>query len=335
MHRLGQFQQRAGLPPVGPEDRLSFVLPLATGGTGRDDLDLVRARLLLTSLDRFFDHADLDLLLVVTPERDLAAARAVTAEFASTLRIQVVAEPDLCPELAHDPTTINLWPRPNKGWFRQQLIKLAAHAHVRTPFYMTLDADVLFVRPFGVATLIEDSRALLGMLTAQDLRSLFHPEIAAHEISVRDHRMKQAEAVLGLQRPAEFAGSWCSETPALLSRDVVADMARHLEATWSTGWREALLERLPWTEYAIYGLFAEATGKLEQFHRRSGMDAVLRISDSLWRPAGDYLVPSDLDGWNVERAFRKGSEGVAVVVQSYLGYGLTDVAGRVGSRLCR
>jgi hypothetical protein len=311
------------------DGRLSFVLPLATSGTGRDAHDLLRARLLLASLDRFLDRASLDRLLVVTPVRDLPAARQATADFAATLRIELVEEVALCPELARDPATLNLWPRPNTGWFRQQLIKLAAHAHLATPFYMTLDADVIFARPFGAATLVEDGRAVLATLTAEDLRAQFQPEIAAHEIAVRGHRIAQAEAVLGLQRPPGQPAAWYGETPALLSRTLVADMARHLEATWQTGWRDALLARLPWTEYALYGLFAEATGRIGQLHRRGGMDAVLRLGDSLWRAPAEYLAPRDLDGWDVARAFRPEAEGVAIVVQSYLGHPPRDVAARV------
>lgn len=326
----GSFTQVAGAAGASAAShRLSFVLPLATDGTGRDDLDLLRARLLLASLDRFLDRDSLDRLLVVTPARDLEAARRVLGDFAQTLRIEMVDETALCPELARDPATLNLWPRPNTGWVRQQLIKLAAHEHLRTSFYMTLDADVIFVRPFGASALIQDGRAVLATLSAIDLRMLFRPEIAEHEIAVRRHRIKQAEAVLQLQRSTDQSDVWYGETPALLASDLVASMARHLEATWATGWREALLQHLPWTEYALYGLFAEATGGLEQLHRRGGVDAALRLTDSLWRAPADYLAPRDLDRWDVARAFRAEGEGVAVVVQSYLGHAPAEVAARL------
>lgn len=317
------------------KELLSFVLPVATKRTGRDSFDLLRVRRLLTSLDRFVDRDSLDQLIVVTPADDLAITQDAVAEFVEQLRIQVVEETQFCPELTRNPDTSNLWPRPNTGWFRQQLIKLAAHAHVRTSFYMTLDADVVFVRPFDGASLIKDGRAVLGMLTADDLRALFKPEVAAHEIGVRRHRIAQAEGVLGLTRPGGLEDAWYGETPAVLARDVVAGMARHLEATWETGWREALLQRLPWTEYALYGVFAEATGLMDALHQQGGMDAVLRLSDSLWRQPEDYITPRDLNGWDVAKAFGATADGVAIVVQSYLGYSESEVASLIEARLYR
>ena len=315
------------------ETRLSFVLPVATQGTGRDHCDLARARRLCVSLERFFDLDCLETVVVVTPLRDLAATHSALAPFNNSLRMQIVSETDFCPILASNPQTLNIWPRPNLGWFRQQLIKLAAHTFVTTPFYMTLDADVIFVRPFSASTLIRDGRALLATLTAEDLKGLFRQDVASHEIVVRNHRVAQAEATLQLMRPEGLSEFWYGETPAILARNIVAEMASHLENIWGGDWQEVLLSRIPWTEYALYGLFAEVTGQLETYHRRGGMNAVLRLSHSLWRPSADYLIPRDLENWDVERVFESDADGVAVVVQSYLGYELEVEDARIGARL--
>jgi hypothetical protein len=45
-----------------------------------------------------------------------------------------------------------------KGWYRQQLVKLAIAPRVTTAFYVTLDADVICTRPFSSGDFIAVSR---------------------------------------------------------------------------------------------------------------------------------------------------------------------------------
>jgi hypothetical protein len=308
------------------DTRLSFVLPIARSGTGRDENDLSRACLLLSTLDCFFDRSDVAQLFVISPKRDLDSVRRAVAPFRDSLNIDVVDENDICPELAANPDTRNKWPRENTGWFRQQLIKLAMHEHVSTPFYMTLDSDVLFVRPFRAGTLINDNRGLTGALAEGDFRSLFRPEVAEHELAVRIARTRQAERVLALRRPENYAQRWYSETPVLLNRAIAARLSRHIEDTWQKPWRSALLGKLPWTEYSLYFLYAEANGLLEQNHAVRQGDCVLRLRQSLWQPEDKYLSPRNLANLDLASVFDAQAEGVAIVIQSYLGYPVRDIA---------
>jgi hypothetical protein len=313
-----------------PGERLTFVLTLALSNTGRDDLDLQRFRLLLASLHRYLDGDSLEKLILVSPGKDLQSIRDAASASLSSLRIELLDEDDLCPEFESDPDTLNSWPRPNTGWFRQQLIKLAIHDRVTTPFYMTLDSDVLFVRDFGFGALFPGGKAALNMQTAEDFRRLYTARKAQHEVKVREARYREAEQVLRLQRPARYAHRWYGETPVLLNRRIVSDLARHVSETWQMPWRRALLEKLPWTEYALYFLFAESRDVLEAYYQPGTADTLLRLSQSLWLPADDYATPRGLPDWHPDEIFELEKEGVAVVVQSYLGYPIGEIADKIG-----
>jgi hypothetical protein len=307
-------------------DRLTFVLTLALSNTGRDDLDLQRFRLLLASLHRYLDADCLEEFIIVAPGRDLQPIRETASQSLSPLRIETLDELDICPEFKAAPDTLNSWPRPNTGWFRQQLIKLAIHDRVTTPFYMTLDSDVLFVREFDVGALFPGGKAALNVQTADDFKRLYSARKARHEVKVRQARYREAEHVLRLQRPESYSHRWYGETPVLLNRRIVADLARHVSDTWQLPWRRALLEKLPWTEYALYFLFAESRGALEACYAPGTADTLLRLSQSLWLRADDYATPRGLSDWHPDEIFEVEKEGVAVVVLSYLGYPVGEIA---------
>ncbi len=310
-------------------DKLTFVLTLALSDTGRDEQDLERAQLLFESLDRFFDKRHLEQLIVVTPGKDLAVVREAIAPAITGLDGLIVDEYEICPEFGNDPDTTNTWPRPNQGWYKQQLIKLAVHEHVKTPFYMTLDSDVIFVRSFGHDTLIKDGMADLNVQTEDDFRSLYCASTAEKEVKVRRLRYIQAESVLACRRRKEYLDQWYGETPVLLNRDIAQSLAQHLERTWGMPWRHCLLDKLPWNEYPVYFLFAEDQDLLQEYYRPGNADTVLRLTESLWQPAEEYREFRDLSVWNADNSFNGANGGVAVVVQSYLGYGTREVVDKI------
>src|SRR5215813_6569601 len=110
-------------------EAIEAILPL----TARD---LPRARILLASLRR---HAlGLRRLWVVCPPADGAQLSRELASGAAPWTTCVLPETELAPELAYAS-----WFR---GWYRQQLLKLAIAERIGTPNYLTLDADVICVR---------------------------------------------------------------------------------------------------------------------------------------------------------------------------------------------
>ena len=325
-YKLSQFNMRND---ATNKNRLTFVLPLALSDTGRDDQDLQRVRLLLRTFDCFFDKRFLEQFIIVTPDKDLPLVRETVRAQTNTLKIELVNEYDVCPELREDPDTTHNWPKPNKGWFRQQLIKLAIYERVRTPFYMTLDADVLFVRNFDSNSLIRNGKAALNVQRAEDFSRIYCDDAVALQVKVRETRYRQVERILRCKRNSRYRDRWYGETPVLLNRHLVELLANHIQETSGKAWRRTLLKKLPWTEYPLYFLFAEDSGALERYYRLGTADSVLRLSQSLWLPAVEYREPRDLFNWDPGAIFGRESEGVAVVVQSYLGYRVADVAERI------
>jgi Family of unknown function (DUF6492) len=258
---------------------LDAVLPL----TARD---LERAELLFASLDRFFQP--LGTCFVVTPD----AERASIASELPCGPWLAVAESEVVPELAWFRRTAALRTRlhlagpPFHGWFVQQLVKLAIAERVASRFYLTLDADVVCIRPTSYDDLVPGGRALVQLSPPN------HPEWN-----------DDAERVLALPR----SGRQWGVTPALFSRDAVAALARHLEtrvdprlrrvaerlpagraSDVAASWRSFLLRNLPWTEYALYHTFLEQTGRFDRYH-------VLAEDEALY--GNNVWIESEFESW--------------------------------------
>ena len=311
------------------EGKLSFLLTIALSNTGRDDQDLERVKLLIRSFMKYFDGSKLSKFFIVTTGRDEAVVKHAIGPLFASQKLEILNENEVCPEFENDPDTTNTWPKPNKGWYRQQLIKLAIHERIDTPFYMTLDSDVLFVKPFSANSLIRGGKAALNVQTEADFSRLYRKEIVAHEVEVRESRYNRAEYILKCKRKPAYIKQWYGETPVLFNCRIVKALTGHIEAAWMKPWRQALLDNLPWTEYPLYFLFAEEHDLLQAYYVCGTADSVLRLSQSLWQPADRYVVSRDLSNWKPDLIFDSGDEGVAVVVQSYLGYPIADIAKRI------
>ena len=299
---------------------IDAVLPLVAN-------DLPRFRILFLSLDRFYRARGT--LWVVVPDRQLQEIRAQlvalcgdalesedappSASSASNKSwIRLLAETTVVPELTAFPWL--------KGWYRQQLVKLAIADVVETEFYITLDADVVATRPIEYASLIIDGRSVCRVY-ALDL----HPDW-----------YQSSRKVLGLT--PKRSGISHNVTPALLHRDAVRALAKHLEAratesrnlfaSWSSrlrgalaafsnlaehdrsSWRWYLASHAPWTEYALYYTFLEATDQFDHWH----IDSTQGLYDRelcVWRDSA-----ANFEHWDPATSF--GGEGLPsfVVIQS-------------------
>jgi hypothetical protein len=311
------------------KEKLTFVLTLALSGTGRDNQDLQRAKLLLETFDRFFNKESLEQFIIVTPAKDLSLVRTTIASHVDALKIKIIDENEICPEFRNNPDTTDTWPKPNQGWFKQQLIKLAIFEYVKTQFYMTLDSDVIFTRDFDSSSLIHKGKAALSVQKEGDFVDLYCPKTAAHEVLVRQNRYKKVEPILRHKRKKQYLDQWYGETPVLLNRQIVKLLVDHIESTWGKAWRQTLLEKLPWTEYPLYFVFAECEGILERYYEPGNADSVLMLNKSLWVPAHEYREHRDLSSWNPELVFGDQGQGIAVAVQSYLGYSVEKIVAKV------
>jgi hypothetical protein len=258
---------------------LDAVLPLTAS-------DVDRARLLVRSLERFFEP--LGTCYVVAPDGDAAAV----ARMLPRQRYAVIGESELLPEIGYFWTAarvrekLRLVGPPVHGWYVQQLVKLAVFDRIETPFYVTLDADVIAVRETTYEDVVHEGRAVVQTAPPN------HPEWN-----------DDAERVLQLPRIRRQ----CAVTPAILSREVVEGLVAHVgrlvaararklaqglpttAAEIVAGWRSYLLRRLPWTEYALYHTYLAASGAFDRFHQLGGDEAL--YGNCVW-------IEEQFDDWD-------------------------------------
>lgn len=295
---------------------MDAVLPL----TARD---LERAELLFESLSEHF--SGLGTLWVVCPERDRRTLESALASGPLGGSIRVESETEVVPELAFAPFL--------KGWYRQQLIKLAIHERVQSDFYLTLDADVVCTRPLGPELLTPDGRGVCHIVDAD-----LHPDWYAG-----------SAATLGLPLTRRVSHN---VTPAVLSRHAVGELSRYLdgrvnEQRFSSGLRgisqrlllaraRASEERLqsyrlllaasaPWTEYALYYTFLEAMGRYDAFHVTTPY-CLYDLSHSVWRDQARAFEKLDLSA-----AFAGAGPPWFLVVQSNTRIPPSEVRKKLGN----
>jgi len=265
---------------------MDAVLPLRLSG-GYQEHDLGRARMLLHSLEHFWGGPEVLRLIVIAPEGDVEAIRAALVP--RHVRVVVVREGLLLPGLAEVPEV--------GGWFRQMALKLAAHVLVEGPFFLTLDADLVCIRPVSADRLVREGRAL----TDWESRNLHRPWWAG------------SAAALGVEEAAERRPGM-AVTPELLATEVLRRLQRALCAEGGPeAWMRLMRRPGLWSEYSLYTLFAERQGLLDRYHhdlawmRASGL--ALRARQSLWSAA-------QLQDWQPEDAFAPEAVGFFMVCQS-------------------
>ncbi len=264
--------------------QLSGIMPLKLRG-GYHNQNRARCRILFASLAAFAEPGLFREIHVVTPPEDLDAARELFDEWPS-LPFRPFDERDYLPVLRRSRA---------RGWHVQQLIKLGAANHLDTPFFLTLDPDVILCKPLRREQLFVGERALLDA----------YPRSAAPEPWTGSAR------VLGI--PVDLAADGMMVTPALLSRALCQDLFRYLEERHGAAWDASLLRLVDWgwTEYALYHLFAQSQGRLDQVHAVAGPGAPRRLMcpTAVW---ADF----QFERWNLPECFDPKAPGYFTLVQS-------------------
>jgi hypothetical protein len=270
--------------------------------------DLERFSMLARSLDRNFE--DIGKLFVVVPDAARDAMLAPIREATRGLEVEVVPEGQWIPEMA----TFRHLP----GWYKHQLVKLAAAEAVTSPYYLTLDADVICTRPTTTAELLPGGKSACFVIERDE-----HPQW-----------YEGAEAVLGVRAPRR--GILHNVTPAVWAKEAVLELIEHLNGVatrraYASGlrglqqrlfftlhkwgrhrrrapWRAWLAASRPWAEYAMYFTLLEATGRFERYHFSSDY-CIYDVDRSVWWKA-------DFDAWDARPLFDGSGPPYFAVIQS-------------------
>jgi len=282
--------------------KLDAVVPLVAK-------DLKRFEILARSLQMYMH--DLGQLWVVVPAHELVHLRQQLSSVARKLPLQLVPETLWIPEMSRF--------RYLKGWYRQQLVKLAASEFVETDFYLTLDADVICTRACSYDRLVLNGKAPCFVFANRDHLDWYDG----------------AERVLGLSTGRR--GELHNVTPCVLARSGVRELLHYLDQrarqrTWTAGirgwqqrllyshyhraalstqspWRAWLAASTPWAEYALYYTFLEATDRFAEYHTYSDR-CVYDVERSIWSR------PESVETWDPRPLFLGQGPPYFAVVQS-------------------
>ena len=309
------------------DGKLTFVVPVTLDERCRMDAGLawrrdpdygvvVRLRMLLASLIAMCRDEDLQEVIVIVREDERDEVAALVRSQTRDPRFVVVCEEAVCEDVLHarDPASGIM-----RGWYAQQILKLAAAGRVTTPFYVTLDSDIVCMRPFAYDSLVHDGRALCNVETMETYTALYTPEFARRERSTKQRRLDASASLLGGPRPARYEGRYYGETPVVLHADSVQSMCEALEANQGRPWAHVLGETDGWTEYTLYFQYLEARGELESVHEPTGPDHVLDLRKSAWHVPDRYLESRTYDRDHFVGDLRLREDGFFVALQSYLG----------------
>ncbi|MBK1649281.1 DUF6492 family protein [Rhabdochromatium marinum] len=143
---------------------------------------------------------------------------------------------------------LNLRGLPVRGWILQQIVKLSVAEAIDANLYLFADSDVAFIRPFEVGELLD---------TAGRVRLYGGPR-KPQDIADPRHRAwyRQAGQVFGLTGPGYQQRDYVSQLVAW-RRDTLARLTQRIAAHGGRDWQVVLANTLDFSEYTLYGVFAE------------------------------------------------------------------------------
>lgn len=239
-----------------------MIVPDSTGGasfaiiTPSYSGDLERCVLLCASIDRFVTGHAMHYILV--EDRDVVLFQHLNGPNRQVIPDSAILPGWLMPY--PDPlrrgrrvwASLRTWPM--RGWHVQQLRKLAIARHIPQAVMLHCDSDVVFVRPFDVASLVDaDGRTRLyrvpGGITA-DMTAIGHVGW-----------VNSTARLLGVPQPAFPAPDYINNL-ITWRRDNVLALHEHIAARSGRDWVSAVGRNRSFSEAMIYGMFVdEVMGK--------------------------------------------------------------------------
>ena len=224
--------------------------------------DFENCRMLCESVDRFVP-ASIEQTLFV-PKNDIA----MFSELA-TARRKVVSEDTLLPTWFRKlPLPGPRWRRllrlprrniyltpfspPVRGWIAQQMMKIAAASRAPTEIVLHVDSDNVFIRPLTMDRLTRDNR---------HVRLYQQPNAVDQEGHKTWHLA--ASRLFGLPPDAFHAGDYI-DSLVVWRRSVARKMIKRIESVGGRDWRIILARTPHFSEYILYGVFAERVLGLEE-----------------------------------------------------------------------
>jgi hypothetical protein len=307
--------------------KLSFVLPFTFREKITDEFPwrksvnsgaALRLTVLLYSFVRKFAQDDLSAFLIVCPTDQCDRLEALLRPVTRDARYQVTPE-DMWIEPILPASPLDT---PIGGWYIQQLIKMAASSHVTTPFYVTLDSDIVCTRGFDAHDLLcsasQPEKHLVAVETTQDYARLYNESFADHERTTKNRRYGQSASLLRYERPWEYKDRFYGETPCIINAAKMAELLKYLESSSGSSWHNLLASNPGWTEYALYFQYLEMTNALEATSCLGTCNSVLDLERSVWQHASCYRTDRLYDKDHFLPPDPSMQRGPFIAIQSWL-----------------
>ena len=129
----------------------------------------------------------------------------------------------------------------------QQVMKLAMAERYQSDAILFADSDLVFVRPFSALDIYQG-----------DLLRLWRGQRGPNQRTDRRYRnwYAMAAAVCQLEDPDAINGSYIAQLTSWRHENVV-QLYRQIEAGRNSGWLVRLLRYIDFSEFVLYGVFAE------------------------------------------------------------------------------
>ena len=282
------------------KSKISAVLPLNINEMDKSNSCEI-TDILFSSLRKFSSPSLFDKFFLICP-RDQVPTLSQYSSSWPELPLEIIDEERLVPEFTNFPTV--------GGWRKQQIIKLAIASLVKTPFYLTFDADVICTSPITEEILLPNNKALL-QVHGREFRAWWWNSSA-----------KYLNTNPNIKKPG------MSVTPAILSTQVCLDLIQSLDNT-KNGWVHNLLQphkkfvwqrmlpwfknRFSWTEYSLYYLFLEKNNNIDFYHSIcDSEETTLRLlsnQNSVWNS-------TPFEEWDPAKVFSSNDKALFCVIQS-------------------
>lgn len=186
--------------------------------------------------------------------------------------------------------------KPVSGWHVQQFLKIAAAMALPHERYCILDSDIVFFRDFDL-TRFETPNTLPLFRVTNEVTA----DQASHSLWVAT-----SHQLLGLPVPPLPAPDYIGHI-IFWDRDTTRAMVKRIEAATGCSWVEALCRTRDFSEYMLYGYFAESDATSAAVHSA--------VSST---PCVSYWEAPRLDKAGLNRLFsRAGAADVAFSVASF------------------
>jgi hypothetical protein len=309
--------------------QLSFVLPFTrrelvpTTVNWRHDPDKcadLRYHLLLQSFVKHFNQADLRQFCILCPSHDCGRAEDLLRAVTDDPRYEVLSE-DLI--LSADAGRNGSRLVVEEGWYIQQILKMGMARHISTDFFVTMDSDVVCMRPFGGSDLMREvsrdvSGALVNIETRADYERIYKSTFAENETAIKEGRYGASAALIGYKRAEEHRGRYYGETPCVIHTRMMQSLLNHIEARHQDRWQHVLARSRGWTEYGLYFQFLEMTRTLNALYDPSHCNRVLDLERSVWQANEWYRRERIYDQRHFLGNDDPNVRGIFVAVQSWL-----------------